>query len=348
MRLACNAPDYLWDEFCATAAYLTALTASSSINGRTPFELWFGHAPSLTHLREIGCRAFALILTHNPKLLQRSVPCVLIGYAPHAKAYHLWNPASGRVFNSYHVTFVEHLDAIPADLLPGTLVNVDAQGLPPSWDSTTPGIVTSPSSPLPSPSGLINPFPSSIGNSSQNSSTYLPSSSLPSHSPTLIPPILPTNLPITPPIPDHLPSNTIPLDTPTSSSSSSVIRPSIAVAPPSPPPHAPSPPPCAPSPPLPQLRCSPRTHVPFSHEDSRDGLLPDTRLSGALSDVRASALHRQEECTTRRATRLSWQPIIFSASSHVHSSHVHSHMLHHVVSHLTGHMTHHVIHHMIS
>ena len=45
---------------------------------------------------------------------------------------------------------------------------------------------------------------------------------------------------------------------------------------------------------------------------------------------------------------LSWQPIIFSASSHVHSSHVHSHMLHHVVSHLTGHMTHHMIYHMIS
>ena len=47
-------------------------------------------------------------------------------------------------------------------------------------------------------------------------------------------------------------------------------------------------------------------------------------------------------------SRVSWQPIIFSASSHVHSSHVHSHMLHHVVGHLTGHMTHHVIHHMIS
>jgi len=44
--------------------------------------------------------------------------------------------------------------------------------------------------------------------------------------------------------------------------------------------------------------------VPFSREDSRDGLLPDTRLSGALSDVRASALRRQEERTTRRAVQL--------------------------------------------
>ena len=91
MRLACNAPADLWDEFSATSAYLTNFTASSSINGRTPYELWFGEKPSLTHLREIGCKAFALIQTNNPKLFQRSIPCILIGYAPWAKAYCLWN-----------------------------------------------------------------------------------------------------------------------------------------------------------------------------------------------------------------------------------------------------------------
>lgn len=61
MHLACNAPASIWDEFCATAAYLTNLTASSSLSGKTPHELWFGKTPSLSHLREISCRAFALI-----------------------------------------------------------------------------------------------------------------------------------------------------------------------------------------------------------------------------------------------------------------------------------------------
>jgi len=107
------------------AAYLTTLTTTSSLGGKTPFELWYGYTPSLSHLCEIGCKAFALILTHNPKILQHSVSCVLIGYAPYAKAYRLWNPASGRVFNSYHVTFIEHLDSIPTDLLPGTLININ-------------------------------------------------------------------------------------------------------------------------------------------------------------------------------------------------------------------------------
>jgi len=68
MRSACNAPFDLWDEFCGTAAYLTNLIGSSSNNGTTPYELWHGHKPCLSHLREIGCQAFTLIPTHNPKL----------------------------------------------------------------------------------------------------------------------------------------------------------------------------------------------------------------------------------------------------------------------------------------
>ena len=68
VKSACNAPTDMWDEFCATAAYLTNLTSSSANNGKTPSELWFGCKPNVSHLREIGCRSFALIPTHNPKI----------------------------------------------------------------------------------------------------------------------------------------------------------------------------------------------------------------------------------------------------------------------------------------
>ena len=305
MCLACNTPTSLWDEFCATAAYLMSLTVTSSLNGKTPFELWFGHPPSLSHLYKIRCRAFALVLTHNPKLLQCSVPCVLIGHAPHAKAYCLWNPATGRVFNSYHVTFVEHLDTLPADLLPGTLVNVDDGGLPPSWDAITP-IHTTPSfNPMLPPSDLNNPIPLSIIPSTiiPNSSVQLPTLPELSHDTITTPPNLPTNIPnmSTSILNSLVPSGpTIPSELPVDSSSS--LPPSIIVTPPSPPCAPPSPPCVQPLAP-PQLRHLPCNPVPFSHEDSCDGLLPDTRLSGALSDVCASALRRQEECTTCRAAQ---------------------------------------------
>ena len=48
MRLVCNTPTFLWDEFCDTAAYLMNLTASSSIRGKTLFELWFDQCLSLS------------------------------------------------------------------------------------------------------------------------------------------------------------------------------------------------------------------------------------------------------------------------------------------------------------
>ena len=146
MRLSCNAPASFWDEFCTTSAYLTNFTASLSLNGKTPYELWFGHMPSLSHLCEISCRAFALIQTHNPKIFQRSTPCILIGYAPHAKAYRLWDTTTGKIFNSYHVSFIEHLQSQPTDLLPGMMINLNPDA-PPSWD-TTPILKSAPPSSL--------------------------------------------------------------------------------------------------------------------------------------------------------------------------------------------------------
>ena len=85
--VSCKAPPEFWDEFCTTSAYLTNLTAMMSLQNRTPFELWFGRKPSLSHLRKIGCRAFTLIPMAVLKSSARSCPCVLIGYSPHSKAY---------------------------------------------------------------------------------------------------------------------------------------------------------------------------------------------------------------------------------------------------------------------
>ena len=149
MRIACNAPGFLWDEFCSTAAYLTTLTAATANLGHTPYELWFGRKPSLSHLREIGCHAFALQMPLPSKIYSRSNPFVLIGYAPHAKAYRLWDPASHRVFNSSHVTFTEHLEAHPSPLHPGTVLGTNNASSPPSWE--VPG-------PSPNSAPIASPF----------------------------------------------------------------------------------------------------------------------------------------------------------------------------------------------
>lgn len=178
MLLSCNAPTFLWDEFSLTAAYLTNLTASSSIGGRTSFELWYGHKPSLSHLREIGCHAYALITTNNLKILQHSVPCILIGYAPLAKAYRLWNPTSRRVFNSYHVSFIEHLDTTPSDFLPRAFLSIGDHTLPPTWDSLTVDSKISSSPPpllfIAPPSSILDPTSIEITSIENSTSTPPP------------------------------------------------------------------------------------------------------------------------------------------------------------------------------
>jgi hypothetical protein len=107
MMVSCDAPLFLWDEFVVTAAYLHTRSPLKSQSGRTPFKRFEGKKQNISHLREIGCRAFVLIRGHNPKLHARSVECVLIGYTPQAKAYCCWEHSTGKVYNSIDIRFIE-------------------------------------------------------------------------------------------------------------------------------------------------------------------------------------------------------------------------------------------------
>lgn len=314
MLLSCKAPAEFWDEFSRTSAYLTNLTPSSSLQGRTPFELWFGRRPSLSHLREIGCRAFALIQTSNPKVFARSRPCVLIGYSPHSKAYRLWDVTSGRIFDSFHVSFVEHLDEHPAKLLPGTTITLEPDS-PPSWETAlaprTPhpqqphyDIPTHPIPtllpiriPLPSPVPPVVPNhpsppntphiqPSPTIQQNQTSPTIPNGQSSPTiHIPNDLLPIPSTNSPST--------VENIPLN-PTSPISPDVpdspVIPPITIPPISSIPH-----------PVP-LRRSSRTRFSSSRAATNDGLLPDSRLSSALSDLAASSARTRAARSSRLAS----------------------------------------------
>jgi hypothetical protein len=66
--------------------------------------------------------------------------------------YCLWEPSTSHVFNSFHITFTEHLNAEPSPLLPGKTLGTENATCPPSWES--PGAPLPPNPPLPS----IQPF----------------------------------------------------------------------------------------------------------------------------------------------------------------------------------------------
>ena len=72
------------------------------------------------------------------KIYAQSSPCVLIGYSVHSKAYRLWDPASSRVFDSFHVSFTEHLDTSSSPFHPGTILGTMTASSPPSWEVSGP------------------------------------------------------------------------------------------------------------------------------------------------------------------------------------------------------------------
>ena len=69
MCLYANLLPFLWDELYLTASHLHAKTATHSLNGKMPWELWYRRKPDYSYMCEVGCRAFVLILNrHNPKI----------------------------------------------------------------------------------------------------------------------------------------------------------------------------------------------------------------------------------------------------------------------------------------
>lgn len=108
MRIYANLPPFLWDKFYLTASHLHAKTTTKSLQGKTPWELWYGQKPDYSYMWEIGCQAFVLILNrHNPKIYEQSLECILIGYDLKSKSYRCYNHATKQVHCSYHVRFIE-------------------------------------------------------------------------------------------------------------------------------------------------------------------------------------------------------------------------------------------------
>ena len=110
-----NLPVGFWAEAAATATYLINRSPSSRLlkSNMTPHEAWTGAKPSVTGLRPFGCPAYAHIPKEKRKKLEfRAKKCILLGYAPGAKAYRLWDPKAHSVIISRDVIFDERPTAI--------------------------------------------------------------------------------------------------------------------------------------------------------------------------------------------------------------------------------------------
>lgn len=100
-----------WSELINTAAYILNRTGPTTVEGKSPFELWFGKKPEIKHLRVIGTECFAHIpKQRRTKLSKKTKKCILIGYDGD-DGYRLlsYENGSATLIRSRDVTFNESI-----------------------------------------------------------------------------------------------------------------------------------------------------------------------------------------------------------------------------------------------
>lgn len=113
MLTASGAPNKLWGEALITAIYLLNRSSNVKTNGKTPFELYFGHTPYIKHLRIFGCPCYMKEQHkkrsgYQPKLEARASPMIFTGYDGSRRfTYRVCEPATFKVTLTRDVVFDE-------------------------------------------------------------------------------------------------------------------------------------------------------------------------------------------------------------------------------------------------
>ena len=87
LLVSASTTDNLWGEAILSACHLQN-RISYKKTGRTPYELWKGHAPDLKYLKVWGC--FAKVMLPYPKkrkIRSKTYDCMFIGYDSNSVDY---------------------------------------------------------------------------------------------------------------------------------------------------------------------------------------------------------------------------------------------------------------------
>uniref|UniRef100_A0A251TI83 Putative reverse transcriptase, RNA-dependent DNA polymerase n=1 Tax=Helianthus annuus TaxID=4232 RepID=A0A251TI83_HELAN len=151
-----NYPLFFWVEALHTASYLHNILPTKRLNFYTPtFALYLRH-PDYDHLRVFGCACYPNTSATSPhKLHPRAIRCIFLGYPPDFRGYRCFDPTTGKVHISRHVTFDESTFPYTLPQTPTTYNFLD--------DSPPPGFSFIPSPPIQTPApthrSTVTPFP---------------------------------------------------------------------------------------------------------------------------------------------------------------------------------------------
>ena len=103
-------PDKYWAEAVECAAYIRNRLPTTALTERkTPFEVWSGRKPNISHLKVFGCMAYAHIPdSQRNKLDKKAVKLRFVGYAIQSKGYRLLDERTMKVYIRRNVVCNEH------------------------------------------------------------------------------------------------------------------------------------------------------------------------------------------------------------------------------------------------
>ena len=109
MLLKNGLPQYFWAEAVNTACYIINRAMVRPILKKTPYELYKGKRPNLSHFKVFGCICYILNNGKSDvdKFNEKSDKKIFFGYTSNARAYRVFNKRTLVVEESPHVIFDE-------------------------------------------------------------------------------------------------------------------------------------------------------------------------------------------------------------------------------------------------
>jgi len=109
-------PKYFWADVVCTICYTLNRVLIRPILKKTPYELYKGRKPNISHLRVFGCKCFVLKNGKESfgKFDAKADEAIFLGYSLHSKAYRVFNKRTLNVEEYVHV-FCDETNSIVQD-----------------------------------------------------------------------------------------------------------------------------------------------------------------------------------------------------------------------------------------
>ena len=131
MMWAPRIPIGFWPEAVRCSTYLKNRSPHKALGSRTPYELWFGEVPNLSHLRIFGCRCYAHIEKKlRQKLDSHTIEGIFMGYYSTERLFAIYDLDKRVIIKKRDVTFCEHVLGHPSLVAWGLAAGTNILGLP--------------------------------------------------------------------------------------------------------------------------------------------------------------------------------------------------------------------------